>query len=276
MDKLFFQSKKKKCKNQLNPADWNNVLTSILSTYNAEVQSAMKTLDIAIKSKKGILEKLGRVTVRKNHAKIQWKGSSSEEEEEEDEDDAAGSNNDDDDGDDDTGPLPMSFKQIRSKEKEKRSGCATTTKEIKMLHAEDDDEAARVLLTEMDESEWWTMVIVLVLLLLFQSSLSLIRDSYEILSDFGRFFTISGMSPGRNRERRRRGDVRRWNLGRLRRILKHSRSKATEEQRTRSREGYEPQEGWERSRTSSGFEKPEKCPCTAEERQQSEHQKHHV
>ncbi|XP_043289573.1 uncharacterized protein [Venturia canescens] len=148
--------KKKKCKNQLNSADWNKVLDSILTVVNADIQSTSKTLDIAIKKKSGTLEKLGHVTVMKNHAKIQWKGQSSSEA---DDDDAASSNNDEDDDDaDDTGSLPEIFKRIQSKEKEKRAGCATTTKEIKMLHAEDDDEAARVLLTEMDESEWWTMV----------------------------------------------------------------------------------------------------------------------
>ena len=150
-----YYSKKKKCKNQVNPTDWNNVLSNAITVQNAETQSAIRTMIIAIKSKKGHqLERIGEITITKNHAKINWMGQSSSSEDEEDEDDDSddnGSKGDDND-------VPESFRRIVSKEKEKRTGCATTTKEIKLMHEDDDEEAARVLLTEMDDSEWWTMV----------------------------------------------------------------------------------------------------------------------
>lgn len=140
--------KKKKCKNQVNPTDWNNVLSNIVTVHNAENQAATRTLDLAVKSKKGSLENLGHVTVTKSHVKIYWRKQQPSSED----------NDDDDDEDDDEDFVPDNFRRILSKEKEIRTGCATTSKEIKMMHEEDDEEAARVLLSEMDDSEWWTMV----------------------------------------------------------------------------------------------------------------------
>ena len=145
----FLCSKKKKCKNQVNPTDWNNALTNELSTQTAEAQSASKVMEISIKVKNAKLAVLGRVKVEKNKANLLW-GNARNDSEEDDE-----SSPDDDDEDE---KIPSAFKKLISKGKETRSGCATSTKVIKSSFDDDEDEAAHVFVSEMDDSEWWTMV----------------------------------------------------------------------------------------------------------------------
>lgn len=145
--------KKKKCKNQVNPVDWNNVLSNVLAEYTKESQNAAMTLDISIKKKAAELMRLGSVVVHKNKASLHWGDDDDDDKDGDDDDD-----DDDDDGDDDDdNVMPAVFKKLITKEKGTKTGCATTAKEIKMLHEEDDD-AAQVLVSEMDNTEWWTMV----------------------------------------------------------------------------------------------------------------------
>lgn len=101
-----------------------------------------------MKVKAGELQSLGSITILKDKVKLHW-GDENEEKDEEDDDDA--------DNDEDTNEMPKEFKKLISKEKGTKVGCATTPKEIKLLH-ENDDEDAQVLVSEMDNSEWWTMV----------------------------------------------------------------------------------------------------------------------
>ncbi|XP_397545.2 uncharacterized protein LOC409096 [Apis mellifera] len=140
--------KKKKCKNQINPVDWNNVLSNVIADYAKESQSNTAFLDLSMKVKAGELQSLGSITILKDKVKLHW-GDENEEKDEEDDDDA--------DNDEDTNEMPKEFKKLISKEKGTKVGCATTPKEIKLLH-ENDDEDAQVLVSEMDNSEWWTMV----------------------------------------------------------------------------------------------------------------------
>ncbi|KZC08308.1 PREDICTED: uncharacterized protein LOC107186556 [Dufourea novaeangliae] len=139
--------KKKKCKSQVNPVDWNNVLSNVLTGYAKESHTTAMSIDLSMKVKAADLQSLGTVAVEKNKATLHWG----------DED----SNDDDDDDDDDDDhngeEMPNIFKKLIAKEKGTRTGCATTAKEIKLMHEEDED-AAQVLVSEMDNSEWWTMV----------------------------------------------------------------------------------------------------------------------
>lgn len=143
--------KKKKCKNPVNPVDWNNVLSNVLADYVKESSAAANSLDISIKKKGTELMRLGKVVVQKDKASLHWGDDADDGNDDDDDDD------DDDDGDGDDNVMPTIFKKLITKEKGTRTGCATTTKEIKMIH-EDDEDAAQVLVSEMDNSEWWTMV----------------------------------------------------------------------------------------------------------------------
>lgn len=139
--------KKKKCKNPMNSVDWNNILSNVIISHNAESQEAPQSLDLLIKKKGSKLDNLGNVIVKKNEVKVQW-------EEDNDDDDKNDDNNNNDDDEDDDG-IPDVFEKIISEEKGTPVGCAT--KEMKMLHEHEHD-STHVLVTEMDDNEWWTMV----------------------------------------------------------------------------------------------------------------------
>ncbi|XP_076248244.1 uncharacterized protein LOC143188075 [Calliopsis andreniformis] len=140
--------KKKKCKNQVNAVDWNNVLTNILADQAKESQAISMSLDLSMKVKAAELQSLATVVVQKDKVNLRWGDEDSKDEDDDDDDD-----HDDDDGED----VPDAFKKLIGKEKGTKTGCATTPKEIKLLH-EDDDDAGQVLVSEMDNTEWWTMV----------------------------------------------------------------------------------------------------------------------
>ncbi|XP_076760557.1 uncharacterized protein LOC143429057 [Xylocopa sonorina] len=151
--------KKKKCKNPVNVVDWNNVLSNVIADRIKELLSAVSSLELSMKAKASELQTIGTITIHKNKVRLRWGN---------DEDDDGGDDNDDDDNGDgdkghrkddagDKGEMPKAFVKLIVKEKGTRTDCATTPKEIKLLH-EDDDDAAQVLVSEVDNSEWWTMV----------------------------------------------------------------------------------------------------------------------
>ncbi|KAG7189637.1 hypothetical protein KM043_017317 [Ampulex compressa] len=146
--------KKKKCRNSINPIDWNNVVANILASHNAETHDATFSLRLSMKAKSAELKTVGNVIIRSSKAKLYWEGQNPEEDD--DEEDGLHEQHGVDDHDDED-DMPDFFKRLLFTGKDVKSGCATTIKEIKMLH-EDDDEAARVLVSEMDDTEWWTMV----------------------------------------------------------------------------------------------------------------------
>ena len=132
----------------------------MVADHAKESQSNAASLELLMKAKASDLQTIGSITVSKNKVKLHWGDNDNEKDDEKDDDD---DDDDDDDGDgdgdddDDEDKMPKTFKKLISKEKGTKTGCATTPKEIKMLH-EDDDEAAQVLVSEMDNTEWWTMV----------------------------------------------------------------------------------------------------------------------
>ncbi|XP_034177174.2 uncharacterized protein LOC117602802 [Osmia lignaria lignaria] len=152
--------KKKKCKNQVNPVDWNNVLTNVLADQAKESQSVPSSLELSMKVKAAELQTLGSIVVNKNKVKLHWGNEDDDDDDDKDGDDDDDDDEDDDDDDDD-GEMPSMFKKLITKEKGTKTGCATTPKQIKLLHDDDDDdddEATRVLVSEMDDSDWWTVV----------------------------------------------------------------------------------------------------------------------
>ncbi|KAF3424020.1 hypothetical protein E2986_13701 [Frieseomelitta varia] len=163
--KAYAKAKKKKCKSQVNAVDWNNVLSNVIADHAKESQSNAGSLELLMKAKASDLQTIGTIAVGKNKVKLHWgdddddkkdddndKKDDDDDDDEDDDDDS-----DDEDDEDDEDKMPKTFKKLISKEKGTKTGCATTPKEIKMLH-EDDDEAAQVLVSEMDNTEWWTMV----------------------------------------------------------------------------------------------------------------------
>lgn len=124
-------------------------MATVLSTKVTEEDTAAKTLDVSVRTRNSKLTTLGRMKITKSKANMAW-GTFDED------DDDDFSNDDEDEGD--TGHVPKLFKRLISKQKESRSGCATSTKEMKSSNNGDDD-ASNVFVSEMEESEWWTMVI---------------------------------------------------------------------------------------------------------------------
>lgn len=144
--KLYVFSKKKKCKNQLNPADWNIALSTALDATNMNVRTGLRALKLMLKMKGNSLQELGNVLVMKNMAKMFWKGQALVD----DEDEFIGHREGPDD-------IPVKFKPLISKEKSVGSGCATSAADIKF--DDDEDHRSPVFVSpDMDDDDWWTMV----------------------------------------------------------------------------------------------------------------------
>ncbi|CAL7935573.1 unnamed protein product [Xylocopa violacea] len=148
--------KKKKCKNSVNVVDWNNVLSNVITDRIKESLSAVSSLELSMKAKASDLQTIGTITVQKNKVRLRW-GDDEDDDEDDDDDDDDDDDKGEKDEEGDKGEMPKAFAKLIAKEKGTRTGCATTPKEIKLLH-EDDDDAAQVLVSEVDNSEWWTMV----------------------------------------------------------------------------------------------------------------------
>ncbi|KAL6430305.1 hypothetical protein ACFW04_007785 [Cataglyphis niger] len=146
-------SKNKRCKDEINPLDWNHMISNMLLTDNTESQKASRSLDLSVKTSASNLERLGSVIVRQNRAKIYWDGGKWDEKKrssvEGTEKSHATSENDDED-------MPYTFRRFLNRENEPLIGCATTVKEIKKLRKSEDSET--ILVSGMDDNEWWTMV----------------------------------------------------------------------------------------------------------------------
>ncbi|XP_014483090.1 PREDICTED: uncharacterized protein LOC106748755 [Dinoponera quadriceps] len=144
--------KNKRCKSQINPLDWNHVVSSVLMARNAESQAAPRLLDLSVKTKTGELEYLGGVIVREDRATIYW-GERSELSQEESKKETEMNNGT---GEDNYEDLPPAFRALLNRENEPRSRCATIIKETR-LHGKD-NQAVQVLVSGTDDNEWWTMV----------------------------------------------------------------------------------------------------------------------
>ncbi|XP_012288828.1 uncharacterized protein LOC105704314 [Orussus abietinus] len=138
--------KKKKCRNPLNPVEWNNVVEGATSKQNTDSTTGSRTLELFMKGSSPTVEELGKIVVNKGAAKIYWRGQE------------VGSDEDDDDSEEESDAIPKTLKKVLAKGKDVRSGCATSGKEIKTLTEDDEQEAAHIVVSEMDDSEWWTMV----------------------------------------------------------------------------------------------------------------------
>ncbi|XP_011864134.1 PREDICTED: uncharacterized protein LOC105560019 [Vollenhovia emeryi] len=145
--------KSKKCKNQINPLDWDHMVSNVLVTHNAESEAAPKFLDLSMKKKTGNLERLGGIIVRQNRTQVYWGESKADEKEEdvaEETEKSRGARKGNDN-------VSYMFRELLKGENESRSGCATAVKEIKMLNEKNSD-ATQILISGMDDNEWWTMV----------------------------------------------------------------------------------------------------------------------
>ncbi|XP_012260329.2 uncharacterized protein LOC105688519 [Athalia rosae] len=148
--------KKKKCKSQVNSADWNEMIAKILSSQNDQSVLEPRGLNILIKSKDGEMESLGEILVKENEAIISWKDTKpaiqtkkkgvakTADEEEEDDDET----------------LPEVLKKIaeKSKNDETTEGCLSELHEAKLTKDEEEQQGTHIVVSEMDDTEWWTMV----------------------------------------------------------------------------------------------------------------------
>lgn len=145
--RLYF-SKNKKCKNQINPLDWDHMVSNVLMMHNAELEAAPKFLDLSMKKKTRNLERLGSIIVRKNRTQIYW-GKDRMDKKEYVTEETEKNHKD---------TVSYIFRELLKEENEPQLRCAITDKEIKMLN-EKDREATQILVSGMNDNEWWTMVI---------------------------------------------------------------------------------------------------------------------
>ncbi|XP_053594610.1 protein PFC0760c [Microplitis demolitor] len=160
--------KKKKCSSEVNHAEWNTLVRNVVSTKNAQLQIATRTIDIYLQVKNGVLDKLGEIKVKKNEAVVDWA-------------DDHDSNNNSDDDDDDDSIIPESLKNVLSSGNDRTNDCATSVKNFKTRNGnknnhknhkinnnnnddddddDDDDEISRVLYADDEDYEFWTVVAV--------------------------------------------------------------------------------------------------------------------
>lgn len=147
----FFYSKNKRCKDQINPLDWNHIVSNTILTYNGESQTASRFFDLSVKTRTSNLERLGSVIVRQNRAKVYWDESKWDEKEKSN---VEGTEENHVENDDEG--MPYTFRRLLNRENEPLTGCAVTVKEIKKLQHAKDSEA--IFVSGMDDNEWWTMV----------------------------------------------------------------------------------------------------------------------
>lgn len=141
--------KNKKCKSQIKPLDWNDVVSNTLLKYNTELQTASRFLDLSVKTRTSNLERLDSVIVRQNKAKVYWGENKWDEKEKSNVEEIEENHENDDEA------IPYTFRRFLNQENESLTGCAMVIKEIKKLHEEDSE---AILVSGMDDNEWWTMV----------------------------------------------------------------------------------------------------------------------
>lgn len=152
--RLHYYSKNKKCKNQINPLDWDHMVSNVLTTHNAELEATPKFLDLFIKKKTNNLERLGGIIFRQNKTQIYWSESKTNVKVE----DITEKTEQDHKTPEESHNVSYMFRELLEEENEPRSRCATAIKEITMMN-EKDSEATQILVSGMNDNEWWTMVI---------------------------------------------------------------------------------------------------------------------
>lgn len=140
------------------------MVSKILSSRNEQTLDEPRGLDILSKIGGSGIESIGKITVKKNVAKISWKiaevgkknkkKSSKEAKEDEDDDD------EDEDDDEEDEDVPDKVKKIIAKSKNEettKTGCLSSLLEAK-LTKDQEGTVTHVVVSEMDDAEWWTMV----------------------------------------------------------------------------------------------------------------------
>lgn len=153
----LYYSKNKKCKNQINPLDWDHMVSNVLMTYDAVLEATPKFLDLFMKKKTRNLEHLGSIIVYQNRTQIYWGESRMGKKEENVMEKIKKNHKAPEDN------VTYIFRELLQREHESLSRCATAVKEIKMLN-EKDSEATQILVSGMNDNEWWTMVMYFIII----------------------------------------------------------------------------------------------------------------
>lgn len=118
------------CYGEVNPTQWNNMISITITSSNAQISLATKIFNLSsIKNSRFV--KLAEVTVQKGHTEILWEIPNA------------------DDKSDSAKKIPVLFRNLISKEKDVK--CATMY--------EDEENISEVSFEGVDDDEWWSMVI---------------------------------------------------------------------------------------------------------------------
>ncbi|XP_063980526.1 uncharacterized protein LOC135164271 isoform X2 [Diachasmimorpha longicaudata] len=117
---------KQQCSQLVNPAEWNSILSNVIATHNAKLQTSTRKYDLLFKTQSNQFEKVANVEVYDIEAKVHWNSNRYE-----------------------------TFRNILVNNDEKKSGCATS---VSGMSSEDENDVAKALFPGIDDHEWWTMI----------------------------------------------------------------------------------------------------------------------
>ncbi|XP_046472029.1 uncharacterized protein [Neodiprion pinetum] len=156
--------KKKKCKSQVNSADWMEMISKVLASRNAETVSEPRGFKLLVKIRDGGLKTLGKINVKRNVARISWSGKDGAKGkgkvEEKRKGKGTNEETEDDEDEEEEQDTPDEIEKIAEKAKKKQIAnldCASNLHEAKLTEDEE-DHATQIVVAEMDDTEWWTMV----------------------------------------------------------------------------------------------------------------------
>lgn len=141
MNDYIIYSKKQQCSSEVNSAEWNTILSTVIVTHNAQLEIFPKTLTLFLKEANNHVEEIGEITVnnKKTDTKLRWYNQAKK--------DIKGSVESTDI------MMPKSFKELVTSVKERSTDCATGVKDIG-----DINDITRVMFAGAEDQEWWTMV----------------------------------------------------------------------------------------------------------------------
>ncbi|XP_011307570.1 uncharacterized protein [Fopius arisanus] len=115
---------KQQCSDLVNSAEWNSILSNVVATHNAKLQTSTRKFDFLFKTQSNF-EKLADIEVQSGQAKVHWSPSRYE-----------------------------IFSNVLVSSDQRKSGCATSVSGM----SEDESDIAKALFPGVDDHEWWTMI----------------------------------------------------------------------------------------------------------------------
>ncbi|KAK0091638.1 hypothetical protein PV326_002924 [Microctonus aethiopoides] len=131
--------KKKKCSNEMDPAEWNTIIATVLASHNAKTAITPKKMRLLLKnSNDKFVEQIGEISILENHAKLHWTQDNIHENLKNKE------------------FVHGSFVEMSSSfNDESKINCAAL---LEVSNNNNSDDVTQIFFAAFDDHEWWTMV----------------------------------------------------------------------------------------------------------------------